>query len=82
MIRIHVGAQDLGQVRFGFSPLAELVTGLRVALYSSAHSIHAPWVEERQAALGELDLELLKALVRPVGYMPDFLTPPTHRRHT
>jgi hypothetical protein len=76
MIKIHLDAKDLGQIRFGISPLAELVTGLRAVLYPLPHSVHAPWVETSQAFLEKLDIEPFTALVRPKGYMPDFLTPP------
>jgi DNA-binding transcriptional ArsR family regulator len=76
LIRIHLEPKDIALIRFGISPLAELVTGLREALYSSRPSIHAPWVKESRAALEQLDLGLFKTLVRSAGYMPDFLTPP------
>lgn len=76
MIKIHLGAEDLGQIRFGISPLAELVAGLRVAFTPEKHPLHASWAEHARDALENLDLSLVKSLIDTRGYMPDFLTPP------
>lgn len=78
MIKIHLGAKDLGQVRFGISPLAELVASLRVVFTPERHPLHASWVEGAREALETIDLSLVKSLIDTKGYMPDFLTqPPT-----
>jgi DNA-binding transcriptional ArsR family regulator len=39
-------------------------------------ALHLPWVERTRGQLGKLDLAPLYALVRPDGYIPDFLAPP------
>ncbi|MFC3499749.1 DUF5937 family protein [Micromonospora krabiensis] len=84
MIHLHVTAIDLARVRFATSPLMETVASLRTlaAGRRGAH-LHRPWIEGfagRADRLRERDLELLRALVRPEGYIPDFLVPPPGRR--
>ncbi|MDG4790114.1 DUF5937 family protein [Micromonospora sp. WMMD1102] len=83
MIHLHFTAIDLTRVRFATSPLMETVASLRTlaAGRRGAH-LHRPWLDgfaERADRLRERDLELLRALVRPAGYLPDFLVPPQRR---
>jgi DNA-binding transcriptional ArsR family regulator len=78
VIKIHLAANDLGHVRFGISPLAELVASLRVVFTPQEHPLHASWVERAREALEKVDVSLVKSLIDTKGYMPDFLTqPPT-----
>jgi DNA-binding transcriptional ArsR family regulator len=63
-------------VRFAFSPLWETVASFRVLLDPGRHALHLPWVEQTRGKLEELDLAPIYALVRPDGYIPDFLVPP------
>lgn len=42
MTALRLQAEDLTRIRFGFSPLAELVTGLRLALSDAPHPLHKP----------------------------------------
>lgn len=84
MIHLHFTADDLTRVRFAVSPLAETVASLRTleAGRRGGH-LHGPWIDrfaERARGLRERDLGLLRALVRPDGYIPDFLVPPPRRR--
>ena len=84
MIHLHFTAVDLSRVRFAVSPLLEAVASLR-ALATAGRSwhLHRGWVArmpDRMAGLRERDLELLTALVRPTGYIPDFVVPPPRRR--
>ncbi len=76
MLTIRLSPEDLSQVRFAFSPLWETVASFRVLLDPARHALHLPWVEQTRGKLGELDLAPLYALVRPDGYIPDFLVPP------
>ena len=76
MITIKLSPQDLSRVRFAFSPLWETVASFRVLLDPGRHALHLPWVERTRGQLGKLDLTPLYALVRPDGYIPDFLAPP------
>ncbi|MDL4771252.1 MULTISPECIES: ArsR/SmtB family transcription factor [Thermomonosporaceae] len=76
MIEFVFAADDVARVRFAFSPLWELVRSLRVLADPSGHALHLPWVRAVRPRLRGLDLEPLTELVRPWGYIPDFLTPP------
>jgi DNA-binding transcriptional ArsR family regulator len=76
MMTLHLGRADMGHVRFAFSPLCETVMSLRT-LGSANDQAHRPWVAgaSRRLASSTVDLPLLTALVRPAGYVPDFLVP-------
>ncbi len=76
MIRIQLSTEDLIQTRFAFSPIWELVASYRVLIDPARHTLHLPWVVEARKALQGLDLRPLGLLIRPQGYMPDFLLPP------
>jgi DNA-binding transcriptional ArsR family regulator len=76
VITVRLSPEDLSRVRFSFSPLWETVASFRVLLDPGRHALHLPWVEQTREKLGELDLAPLYALVRPDGYIPDFLAPP------
>jgi DNA-binding transcriptional ArsR family regulator len=76
VLTIRLSPEDLSRVRFAFSPLWETVASFRVLLDPGRHALHLPWVEQTRGKLGELDLAPLYALVRPDGYIPDFLVPP------
>jgi hypothetical protein len=76
VLTIRLSPEDLSRVRFAFSPLWETVASFRVLLDPGRHALHLPWVEQTRGRLGELDLAPLYALVRPEGYIPDFLVPP------
>jgi DNA-binding transcriptional ArsR family regulator len=73
---LRLDRTDLGQVRFAFSPLWETVMSLRT-LGSANDQAHRPWIAgaTRRLAASTVDLPLLTALVRPAGYLPDFLVP-------
>ncbi|RKS74708.1 helix-turn-helix protein [Actinomadura pelletieri DSM 43383] len=76
MIEFVFAPDDVARVRFAFSPLWELVRSLRVLADPSGHALHLPWVHAVRPRLRGLDLGPLGAVVRPSGYIPDFLTPP------
>lgn len=84
MIHLHFTLCDLAHVRFAASPLTETVASLRtLAVGGQGRHLHRPWVDgvaERVGRLRERDLALLRALVPPQGYIPDFLLPAPHRR--
>jgi DNA-binding transcriptional ArsR family regulator len=81
VIHLRFGAEDLGRIRFASSPLWEAVMSLR-ALTSPGTGLrlHEPWRRHVEGRLAGVDLELLTALVRPAGYIPDFLVPSPRRR--
>ena len=70
---------DLGRVRFACSPLWEAVTSVR--RLAAPSGLHGPWLAQVQPRLGEIaDLDLLTTVIRPAGYLPDFLHPVPMRR--
>jgi DNA-binding transcriptional ArsR family regulator len=79
VIRLQLSMADVGRIRFGFSPVPETVLSVRT-LATSSNALHAPWIRRARPALADLDMELLGALVRPAGYIPDFLLPPVPQR--
>jgi DNA-binding transcriptional ArsR family regulator len=81
VITIALSADDLSRIRFAFSPLWETVTSVR-AIATGAPGLHRPWLHRVGPVLDGPDLDLLRALVPPYGYIPDFLTPAPPRRST
>jgi DNA-binding transcriptional ArsR family regulator len=76
VIHLRFGVADLGLVRFAFCPAWEAVISLRTLATASLNGLYGPWLRQVQPKLTEVaDLELLQALVRPTGYLPDFLHP-------
>jgi DNA-binding transcriptional ArsR family regulator len=80
VIRLRLGPADLMRCRFAISPLWETVEGVRSLLDPAGATVHLPWLRRATGDLRELaaavDLAPLAALLPPVGYVPDFLTPP------
>lgn len=75
MIELEFTPEDYRRIRFAFSPIAETVTSLRVLSSGRRNGLHSPWLATVGDRLDGVDLELLTALVRPAGYVPDFLLP-------
>lgn len=77
MIHLHLTAGDLRRVRFAVSPLWETVASVRtLAATSDGHHMHRAWRRRTRHATRGLalrDLELLATVIRPAGYIPDFL---------
>ncbi|TCO50538.1 helix-turn-helix protein [Kribbella antiqua] len=82
MITIRLNTDDVGRIRFALSPVWEAVTSVRALSNNTARSVHGPWLQKVRPAIDGPDLTLLKALIPPVGYIPDFLTPAPPRRST
>ncbi|MFG1999819.1 DUF5937 family protein [Spirillospora sp. NPDC048911] len=76
MIEFVFHTDDVARVRFAFSPLWELVRGLRVLADPSRHALHLPWVHAVRPKLRGLDVGFLRSAVPATDYIPDFLTPP------
>lgn len=81
MVTLTLGARDLAQVRFAFSPLWECVAAFRVWQDPARHAVHLPWAAALDRAVGgrirRRDWALLDAVARPPsGAIPDFLAPP------
>lgn len=80
VIHLHLGVEDLGQIRFAFSPAWETVTSLRTLGAAADTGLHGRWLRAVRPRLGQADMGLLTAVVRPRGYIPDFLHPFPPRR--
>lgn len=76
MIEWKFTAEDVARVRFGFSPLSELVMSLIVLRAPASHSLHLPWARATGPLAANLDLSELFALVPVHGPTANFLTPP------
>lgn len=76
MWRIHLGTQDLAQVRLapGADPMWELLHSLHVVTGGFGEAVFGRW-RRRSARQGPAWLDALATLAPPVGYSPDFLTP-------
>jgi len=59
------------------------VISVRTLATASPNGLYGPWLRQVRPKLAEVaDLELLKALVRPAGYLLDFLHPMPSRQMT
>jgi DNA-binding transcriptional ArsR family regulator len=75
MIELEFTPEDYRRIRFAFSPVAEAVASLRTLSLDQRGGLHGPWLASVRRRLDGVDLDLLTALVRPTGYVPDFLVP-------
>ncbi|HJP75978.1 MAG TPA: DUF5937 family protein [Pseudonocardiaceae bacterium] len=83
MIHLRFGVADLGLVRFAFCPAWEAVLSVRTLATASPNGLYGPWLRQVRPRLAEVaELELLQTLVRPTGYLPDFLHPTPSRQVT
>jgi DNA-binding transcriptional ArsR family regulator len=72
MIRVELGVEDLANMRFGISPLAETVRSLRALSDPAQHTLHLPWVRAVGQRLRPEDRELLEALIGPSRVPADY----------
>jgi DNA-binding transcriptional ArsR family regulator len=71
--------QDLGTVRFAWSPVWETLHAVRMFVDPRSRPYHQTWHAAMAGEAARLDLAPLLA-VNPVrGSVPDFLTPPPHQ---
>ena len=75
MIELEFTSADYQRISFAFSPLAEAVASLRTLTLGRRGGVHGPWLASLGNRLDSVDMALLTALVRPTGYVPDFLNP-------
>lgn len=76
MVRFVFAVEDLARTRFAISPMWELVGSLTALRDPSTAALHLPWLRSLSGRLGGIALEPAVALSRPLGYTPDFMTPP------
>jgi DNA-binding transcriptional ArsR family regulator len=63
VVTLVLSVADLASLRFGISPVWELVASLRVLHRPGAHAVHLPWVRRtRRVLTSEEDLEQLRVL--------------------
>jgi DNA-binding transcriptional ArsR family regulator len=82
VITIRLNPGDVGRIRFALSPVWEAVTSVRALSNDTARSVHGPWLQKVRPIIDGPDLTLLKALIPPYGYIPDFIAPAPPRRST
>jgi Family of unknown function (DUF5937) len=77
VIEIEFTPEDYRRIRFAFSPVGEAVKSLRVLSAGRRNGLHARWLAWLAGTDVDrrVDLNLLTAVVRPQGYLPDFLGP-------
>lgn len=80
MLRLDLGPDELAATRFACSALNETVASLGVLNDPTGHTMHLPWYRDVAGLADQLDLELIRALVPPKGYAPDFPSPPPDRQ--
>lgn len=75
MLRYILNEADVAAVRFGISPMCELGLSLRAIRDPSRFPLQLPWLRRTEPARGELDLEVLLALIDERLWTPDFINP-------
>ncbi|MEH1127805.1 ArsR/SmtB family transcription factor [Micromonospora sp. CPCC 206061] len=73
MIRLRMGVADVARIRFGYSPLAEVVQSLYQLSSPGVSTLHRPWWEATRGRLPGVDMALLRAVLPANAYVADFL---------
>ncbi len=74
VITIDVTANDLANVRFGYSPMMELISSYRILHKPERQGQFRWWVDEAQQAVDDIELPYLHTMATVPHYIPDFLT--------
>src|SRR5438093_1495118 len=81
MLRVPFTSEDIARIRLAprFDPLWELILAVHMLRRQPGDLLFHPWRRQvrdalHRTGLGER-LNLLLALIPPLGYFPDFLTP-------
>jgi DNA-binding transcriptional ArsR family regulator len=75
MLRYRLSESDLGEIRFGVSPLCELGLSLRALRDPARYPSQVPWLMRTRDARDRLDLAPLLSLLDERMWTPDFLNP-------
>ncbi|WP_410789256.1 DUF5937 family protein [Kribbella sp. C-35] len=75
MLTYVLNSQDLADVRFAVSPVAEMVLSLRALRDPGRFPLQLGWVRAVQPQVTALDWSVLRWLVNDTMGSPDFLTP-------
>jgi len=83
VIEVEFTPADYRLVRFAFSAVGEAVKSLRVLSAGCRSGLHGRWLAWLATThlADNVDLVLLTSVVRPQGYLPDFLGPLPPGRH-
>jgi DNA-binding transcriptional ArsR family regulator len=73
VIDFRLSVEALGNTRFGYSPLAEAASSLRLLSAPKPGFVMQPWLTDVAGRLESVDLELLHAVVPTGSWVPDFL---------
>ena len=76
MVHFHLVPNGLAGIQLAYSPIWECLISIRRAQARTCHPLHRAWADQVRPAISRAGLELLPVLVRPGGYIPDFLAPP------
>lgn len=72
MVRLQLSIADVGRMRFAFSPLLEVAESLYLLASDTVPSVHRQWYGSVRGRLGQVDMELLTAVVPARRVMADF----------
>lgn len=76
VVTFHLGPGDIGLLRFGISPGHELAHAVRTLQSAGSRPLQWGWLRTVEKTVPSDAFELMKLLVAPSGYFPDFLTGP------
>ena len=76
MVDMLFDIESISGVRFGVSPMFEMMLSFGALRDPAKAPLHLPWVEDARRAIADLELEPMLLLLRAGAYMPDFLNPP------
>ena len=74
LVRFRIGATDISSIRFGISPGHELCHAVRVLQNPPSHPLQWGWLRSVRSALPRGPFGVLRTVIGPDGYFPDFLT--------
>jgi len=74
LVRFRIGATDISSIRFGISPGHELCHAVRVLQNPPDHPLQWGWLRSVRSALPRGPFGVLRTVIGPEGYFPDFLT--------
>lgn len=73
MIDFRLSIEAVGNTRFGYSPLAEAASSIRLLTTPKPGFVMQPWLSDVDGQLGSVDLPLLEAVAPAGPWAPDFL---------
>jgi DNA-binding transcriptional ArsR family regulator len=79
MTEFLFGCADLARMRFGYSPMAELVASVRLLHAPGQIYVYHDWLTAARRRLGDVRMDLLSSLIANQRFVPSFLSPPPNR---